>query len=415
MEIYVYGLGHVGLPLACWIALSGKKVFGIDIDAKVIDDIKNGKITIEENYHDTHIKTLAQALVFEDKLILNTALTRLSPEPAVFLISVGLADRPDGSKDLSPILAVIDEIGRALVPQDLIILRSTMTPGICQNVIAPRLEQFNISFHLAYCPETIIETKAFAELEDNPLILSGIDEESYRLAEAFMRSISSNHIYRASNMQTAEMAKVVQNIYRDVNIAFANEIRDAADHLNIDFDELQALVNVNPRVALHNAGPGVGGYCLPNALCYLQGAFEDREDLLPLAKTARALNRHQPEKIVRQATNALAAIGKKPDEASVAVVGLAMKSYCADLRFSPALEIIEILQRNKVKVRAFDPMIPTVYPFQASSFEACIDGADCLIITAKQRGLDFNRADIAARMAPSPIIIDTQSAISKFC
>lgn len=413
MDIYVFGLGHVGLPLACWIAQAGKHVFGIDINPQIIEAINNGEIAIEEYYHDIHIKTLAKALVDDGKLSIGTTLKRVGSKPAIFLVTVGMADRLDGSKDLSPIISVINEIGAVLVPNDLVILRATVPPGTSQKIIAPLLNEFKTPFHLAYCPETIIETKAFEELENNPMILGGITEESYKAAEVFLSSLTDNRIYAASDTSTAEMAKIVQNLYRDVNIAFANEISDVAEYLGINWNELRTLVNINPRVDMHNCGPGVGGYCLPNALGYLRHALEEPEKYLGLSQLARKLNTSRPQKIALQVADSLTALGKEPADSTVAVLGLAMKSFCADLRYSPALDIIQTLQSCGIKVKAYDPMVAPAFPFQTDSFEACIRDADCLVIAANQKEFDLNLNHILPLMAPMSSIIDTQHILTE--
>ncbi|BAL01127.1 UDP-glucose/GDP-mannose dehydrogenase family protein [Oscillibacter valericigenes Sjm18-20] len=409
LETYVLGLGHVGLPMACWIALSGSHVFGIDVDEEAIHRIKAGEIKIEEYYRDIHISSLAQTLIESNKLDIGTKLVRESDKPSAFLISVGMRDLPDGKKDLSPILAAIDCILSVLVPNDLIILRSTMIPGTCENVIAPRLRERNVPFYLAYCPETMMETRAFEEFEKNPMILAGIDEGSYQAAGLYWQTITKNKIYKASNIRTAEMAKVVQNIHRDVNIALANEISDAAAALNIDGEDLRALANVNPRVSMLVSGPGVGGYCLPNALAYLRVAVP--EISLTLAETARELNRSRPAQIAQITINALESAGKQVNGAVIAVGGLAMKNYCADTRSSPALEIIKELEARGATVKAYDPLVPKSYPFQKDSFEECLKNADCLVITAKQKALPYNVPEIIALMASPAVIIDTQRTV----
>lgn len=409
LETYVFGLGHVGLPMACWIALSGSHVYGIDVNRKIISSIQSGNINIEEYYHDIHIGSLAQALIESNRLNIGTDLVRENDEPSTFLISVGMTDLPDGKKGLSPILAAVDCLSSVLVPNDLIILRSTIIPGTCEKVIAPRLRERNVPFYLAYCPETIMETKAFDEFEKNPIILAGIDEDSYQAAKRYWQTITKNKIYKASNIRTAEMAKVVQNIHRDVNIALANEISDAASALNVDGDDLRTLTNVNPRVSMLVSGPGVGGYCLPNALAYLKGAVP--EIPLTLVETARELNRNRPARIAKMTTNALESAGKQVKGAVIAVYGLAMKNYCADTRFSPALEIIKELQAQGVTVKAYDPLVPKSYPFQVDSFEECLKGADCFVIAAKQKALSYNTSEIMALLSSPAVIIDTQHAV----
>lgn len=409
MEIFVLGLGHVGLPLACWIALTGQHVFGIDTDRERIDQICSGRIQIEESFDGVPLSALSQKLIAQGQLHVNTTLAR-HKDPAVFLICVGIADAPDGTKNLSPVVEAANMVAEALVPGDLIILRTTLIPGTCEKTVLPVFSCQNIPFSFAYCPETIQETRAFEELESHPLILASQSESSEKTALAFWKSLGKKNCVCTRNFRAAELAKVVQNLHRDVDIAFANEIGWAAAQLDVDPEELQKLVNVNPRVHMLTAGPGVGGYCLPNALSYLCAALPE-EPLL--SRTARAVNEKQPVKMVDLAEYVLQKEGKAMTGATVAVIGLAMKSNCADLRNSPALDVVGELTRRGAVVRAYDPLIPPTFPFQVSSLTEALSGADCLIILAMQKGLELDGAEITTRMAPAPIVIDTQRVLRR--
>jgi UDP-N-acetyl-D-mannosaminuronic acid dehydrogenase len=410
MEIYVLGLGHVGLPLACWIALAGHRVFGIDTDGERLRQIRSGRVQIEESFHGTPLSALAQNLIESGQLELGTALPAHSA-PAVFLICVGIADAPGGVKDLSPVLEAADAAARALAPGDLVILRTTLIPSTCEKAVLPILFSRKIPFSFAYCPETIQETEAFEELEAHPLILAAADETSENAALSFWALLGKTACVRAGSLRAAELAKVVQNLHRDVDIAFASEMGRAAAGLGVDPEELQRLVNVNPRVHMLTAGPGVGGYCLPNALSYLRAALP--EEPLTLSRMARAVNEGQPARIADLAEQALGKQGKAVAGAKIAVAGLAMKSGCADLRNSPSLAIVQELERRGAAVRAYDPLIAPVFPFQSPSLNEALSGADCLILAARQKGLPEDGAALTAPMAPSPVIIDTQRILRR--
>jgi UDP-N-acetyl-D-mannosaminuronic acid dehydrogenase len=413
MNIYVFGLGHIGLPIACWISLSGKYVHGIDNNPDIINQITNGSISIEEYYEDIHISELAKKLIDDNKMHVFTEYNRLEQTNAVFIVTVGIADRPDGSKDISPILSVIENIKSSLVANDLIIIRSTLIPGTCENIIIPLIKETGLPFYFSYCPETIIETQAFDELEKNQYIIGAMDQESFELTRDFFTSLNSINMIRSSNIKTAEMAKIVQNIHRDVNIALANEISDVASELGIDFYELQKLVNTNPRVNLLSAGPGVGGYCLPNALGYLQPAFTgDKSCPLTLSEVARNLNKNRPSKVFNLISTALANVNKTTSESTIAIAGLAMKDYCADCRFSPAIDLINLLIEEKANVRAYDPLVPISYPFQTKTLDECIQGADCLVIVAKQRELSYPSEKLISLMNKPVIVVDTRNVIN---
>ena len=410
MEIYVLGLGHVGLPLACWLALTGQHVFGIDTDEERIAQIRSGRVQIEEDYHGTPLSALSRELVESGRLTVHTTLPA-HHAPAVFLICVGIADAPNGTKDLAPVTEATHMVAEALIPGDLMILRTTLIPGTCEKAVVPILSQRSIPFSFAYCPETIQETRAFEELETNPLVVSGLNESSEKAVLAFWESVGKTDCVCTPNIRAAELAKVAQNLHRDVDIAFANELGWAAARLGVDSQELQRLVNVNPRVHMLSAGAGVGGYCLPNALSYLRAALP--EEPLALCRTARAVNESQPAKIVDLTRRKLLEAGKDLTGAKVAIAGLAMKSNCADLRNSPALDVIGELTRCGARVCAYDPLIVPAFPFQVSSLTEALDGADCLIIMAVQKGMVLDGATITAHMSPAPVVIDTQRVLEQ--
>lgn len=412
MKVYVFGLGHIGLPMAAWIALNGHQVEGIDIDTLAIKNIIDGTVDIHENYNGSHISQILGTLIKEGRLSVSTEFKRQDKEPAVFVIAVGIRNRKDGSQDISPIRNVLDTITPKLLDGDIILLRTTMIPGICEQEIIPRLKTLNKKVYFAYSPETISETHAFVELNRNPNILAAIDDESYQFASSFLRSLSNAEIYQASTFTTAEMTKVVQNIVRDVNIALINEISGVASLLGVDVYELRNLVNTHPRVELLLPGPGVGGYCLPNSLKYLEEAFigKGKETAtLPLMQTARQLNDQRPSKVVSIIKEAIKEAGKDIQQTTIAIIGLAMKDYCADCRYSPALKIGSLLLNEGATIRGYDPLVPMIYPFQVSSLKECIDHADCMVITAIQEGIVYDPEMIIQSMKKPPIVVDTKN------
>ena len=405
MDIYIFGLGHIGLPLAASIGLCGKQVHGIDINPSIINNISNGTISQSEYYNGKHISKIVLELINKKLLTVSTCFIRQRNEPSVFIITVG-----SGMKgDISSINAVLDNIIPVLIPQDLIIVRSTIIPGTCENIIFPRLKSTNTPIYLTYCPETISESHAFEEFFGNNLVLAGIDEKSFAVAESFFNSIKPSHIFKASNIHTAEMVKIAQNICRDVDIAFMNELSEATSALNVDIYELQYLANTHPRINLLSPGPGVGGYCIPNALSYLKEALTFKKVPLELMNTARRINNEKPNKIVNFIIKTLKDSDIDLNEASVAVIGLAMKDNCNDCRLSPALDIIHNLIKLGIKVTVYDPIVPLSYPFQVSSFEECIKNADCLVITARQPNLYYDMDKIKLLTSKPLIIIDTKN------
>ena len=414
MQVYVFGLGHIGLPMATWIALHQHQVNGIDVNPNHIEKIRNSSINIEEYYNGQHISLLAQNLIEKQSFEVSTEFKRINNEPSVFVIAVGIANNEDGSHNISPLVSVIDTIIPSLLANDLLLFRTTLIPGTLDRLVVPRIKTLKVPVLLAYCPETLMETHAFEELENNPMILAGMDEESFKAAGRFLHSLSNALIYKASTIKIAEMIKVIQNIQRDVNIALVNEISEVTYQLNLNIDELISLVNTHPRVKLLQPGPGVGGYCLPEALGYLQEAVDLERCPLTLIRTARELNVKRPRKIVETVRSALHDAGKVLGSSTIALVGLAMKDFCADCRDSPALRIASLLVAEGAKVQAFDPLVPMTYSFQVASFQECLKNADCLVIAAYQKGITFELEQIQATMSQPLLVIDTRNVFPDF-
>jgi UDP-N-acetyl-D-mannosaminuronic acid dehydrogenase len=226
MNIYIVGLGHIGLPLACWIAMSENFVYGVDINSDTISNIKKGDIKMEEYYKNIHISTLARTLIDDNKLNISTKLERADNTRSIFIISVGIADMPDGKKDIAPIISAINEIKPFLIPNDLIILRSTLIPGTCESTIIPILKQNGTPFCFAYCPETMIETRAFDEFCENERVIGAMNDESFDTTKSFFSALSNSNIIRSPNIKTAEMLKAkLVNYLESVKYPYLEEVK----------------------------------------------------------------------------------------------------------------------------------------------------------------------------------------------
>lgn len=409
--VQVIGLGHVGLPMACWVAHSGYRVHGYDINPETVRAIREAKVTIDEYHKGRHISQVAQRLISKGRLMVSDSLGRGGAQAGIFVLAVGLAEGPRPGMN-GPLVSAVRALLPILCDEDLVLLRTTLVPGTCDAVIRPLLQSTGKNIHMAYCPETIAETRAFEELKRNPVILASNEETAFQMARRFMRSLTRAAIHRAPDFRSAELAKVVQNVSRDVEIALANEISDVARQLGVPPSELLRLVNTHPRVKLLRPGPGVGGYCLPNALEYMTAALNGpNAPPMELSKAARTLNARRPEKVVELIRKALGEAGKTIRGARIAILGLGMKDGCADIRRSPALEIAGILMAEGACVRAFDPVVPISFPFQSTTWQECVKGTDVVLIAARQRGLELNPMDMAAMMAIPPVFVDTRDGI----
>lgn len=411
VKVAVFGLGFVGLPLALSFAMRGCKVYGIDINEELVAEINAGVTHHQEGYRGEGIRQILRRELDAGRF---TATTRPAEAMGVcdnIIITVGLP-----VSDGIPYTGHLEECARSvsagLKKGDLVVVRGTLVPGMTRGMVLPILEESGLKagedFDLAYSSERIAEGKAFDEFENMPGLVSGYDRRAALRAKEMLSVVTRAELTVASSFEVVETAKVVENVSRDVNIALVNELTRFTKALGIDVFEVIALANTHQRVNLLTPGPGVGGYCIPNALHYIAPRADELGVNLALMKTARKVNEEMPSYVVSLVMKRLRV---PPSEARVAVLGIAMKDYSSDDRCSPALKIISLLERAGVEVRAFDPAVPTKYPFSVDGLEQALKGAHGAIALARQEGIDYsdlNRFKQLMSGEGTPFIIDTK-------
>jgi len=404
-------LGFVGLPLALSFAMRGCRVIGVDIDRQLIEDLNRGITHHLESYGNRGIQEILQDELASGRFRATLDCMEAMSECNNIIVTVGVPVE-NGRHDLSPVTTVCGSIAQGLKPGDLVVIRSTLIPGTTRDVILPILEQSGLKagtdFFLAYSSERIAEGRAFYEFENMPAAVSGINEESTERAHDLISIVTKAPIIRGSQIEVVETAKVMENISRDVNIAMSQEFARFARSLGIDIFEVIRVANTHERVNLLIPGPGVGGYCLPNALYYLLPKAEEMGIELPLATTARRINDSVPAFVAGLAFKNL---DVPPREAILAVLGIAMKDYSNDDRISPAREVISHLQAAGCTVRAYDPAVPSVYPYKVDSLEKAVKGAHGILVLARQHGIDYHNLALfkESLVGEKPFIVDTKN------
>ncbi len=354
--VCIVGLGYIGLPTAAVIARSGMKVLGVDISQKVVETINRGEIHIEE----VDLDALVQAVVRNGMLRAST-----SVEPSdVFVIAVPTPFEKDGhhTPDISYVLAATREVAKVLKPGDTVILESTSPVGTTEqmrDVIAaerpelklPGLARGGADIAIAYCPERVLPGKILEELIHNDRSIGGLTPECAERAAAFyQRFVRGDCI--TTDARSAEMTKLVENAYRDVNIAFANELSIVADAMGLDVWEVIRLANRHPRVNILQPGPGVGGHCIAvDPWFIVHGAREQT----PLIQTARGVNDGKIRHVIARAS---ALVDAAPGE-KIACLGLAFKANIDDFRESPARLVSATLARKYgSRIHVVEPHTP---------------------------------------------------------
>lgn len=405
-RVSVIGLGYIGLPTAAVIASRGVEVLGVDVSEHAVNTINQGKIHIVE----PDLDMLVQAAVTTGKLTAS-----LTPEPAeAFMIAVPTPFKENKSPDLSYIRTAVENIAPVIAKGNLIVLESTSPVGTTDQISAwlaelrpdlvmPHQDPDKADVYIAHCPERVLPGRVLQELVSNDRIIGGITER------CAARAVDLYHLFvrgecLLTNARTAEMAKLTENSFRDVNIAFANELSMICDHLKINVWELIKLANRHPRVNILSPGPGVGGHCIAVDPWFIVDSAPEQAQII---RKAREINDSKPHYVadkIKQAADQF----KKP---VIACLGLAFKADIDDLRESPALDIaMSLINDNVGDILLVEPNIkqlPKKYAQHAdklTSLPQALEKANVLVVLVDHKQFKtLHPADVATK-----VVIDTR-------
>jgi len=397
-KVCILGLGYIGLPTASIFATHGLKVLGVDVNPRVIETLQSGKIHI----HEPGLGEAMQQAVQSGNLTVAN-----QPEPAdAFLIAVPTPFYEDKRADMRAVSSAAEAIVPHLRQGNLVVLESTSPPRTTVDLLLPILEKSGlkagIDFYIAYSPERVLPGQILRELIENARVIGGITPQSAQAGHDLYATFVQGEIIQ-TDATTAEMVKLMENTYRDVNIAIANEFSRLADRFGVDVWEAIRLANRHPRVKILNPGPGVGGHCISVDPWFF---VESAPDLAKLILQARQVNDSQPHfvlELVRQS------LGQLKDK-KIAALGLAYKPDVDDLRESPAVEVIYLLQAAGATVKAFEPFKPCAdladIEAVASLEEALADADLVLLLVNHTQFRALTPAQLASQTS-ARILVDT--------
>lgn len=397
-QVCVLGLGYIGLPTASVLATNGFQVLGVDLCDRIVDTVNSAQIHIEE----PGLHTLVQAAIGSG----NLRAARHPDASDIFIIAVPTPLTPDKKADMSFVIQAAESIVPCLRPGALVILESTSPPGTCRDRLRPILEESGLisgeSLFIAHCPERVLPGKILHELIRNDRVIGGLDATSAEKARELYASFVEGEIF-LTDATTAEMVKLLENTYRDVNIALANEAAVLCERLGIDFWEAARYANRHPRVKLHAAGPGVGGHCISVDPWFLAEIIPDET---PLIRLSRQRNDTMPGHVAATTRSLLEGI----ETPKVAVLGLAYKGNVDDIRESPAIHVVELLNAAGIQTAVHDPHVHNA-PFPLAELNDAIDGADMLLLlTNHDEFKTISPEETAAKMR-CRLLYDTRNAL----
>jgi UDP-N-acetyl-D-glucosamine dehydrogenase len=414
--VCVIGLGYVGVPLAVASAQAGFNVLGVDVDASKVDQINRGVCYVEDKYSEE----LLPSLVSSGKIKAYTKLSDAVPQSDVAIVCVPTPLRKDGDPDLSFLKSVAKSLSGQLTDYKLVVVESTSYPGTTEEVFRPLLEPGGKTagkdFGLVYSPERIDYGNASFGVRSIPKVVGGVDAESTKLGAAFYTAILQAKVVAVSGPSVAEATKMLENVFRYVNIALVNELAVLHEKLGVDFIESIDAAATKPfGFMAHYPGPGVGGHCIPKDPFYLVYKAKKAGFPLRMVSAAEVLNNGMPKHTVDRLLKTLRKLKKNPRKVKVALWGLSYKGGVKDTRRSPSVDLLKIFQRSGVKVVPYDPFVEKIKvgSVQYASAGSILDsakGADAVVIATNHSAFrDVDLSEVKSQMNPDPILFDTRN------
>ena len=387
-KIAVYGLGHVGSPLASAWLRAGAHVLGVDKSPQVLENARKGKTHVPEpGVNEAFSKGLK-----DKKFYVYDDLMKASQDAHFKLICVPVLLTDSFSADLTAIKQVASAIGRGLKKGDIVSLNPSVPPGTSEDVILPILEkesglQVEGDFYMVYNPERIYEGRAIEDIEERyPAVVAGAGPKSLEIGSKLYSLLAKKGVISMSSMRAAETEKLLEGVYRDVNIALANELAKFCEKVGVNFWEAREAANSQPFCHIHKPGAGVGGACIPVYPQFILHTADIRKVECNITRLGRNVNDSMPAYCVGEAVKLIDGTGIS--QSIIALLGLAFRGGVSDTRMSPTYKIIEELKKLEVKeIRVHDPLVASDPSLPqdimlTSSLLKAVQGADLVILVS---------------------------------
>ena len=396
MRICVLGLGYIGLPTACLFANANHEILGIDINQETIEKLNHGELPFEEKGLEELFKKALPNMRFKTEV----------EEADVFLIAVPTPlNKEMKMAELKYIRSAAEMIYPHLRNDNLVILESTVPPGTSEKLLVPILEKSGLKvskdFYLAHCPERAIPGNTIYEMTHNDRIIGGIDKKSATLAKSLYSCFAKGNFY-LTNTITAEFVKLMENTFRDINIALANEFAQIAEECEVNVWKAIELANKHPRVNILKPGPGVGGHCIAIDPWFLT----ENSTRCRIVSLAREINDSMPNHVLQIVKRML----KGVNEPVITVLGVAYKGGVGDTRETPASKFIKLAENEGYKVKVHDPYVKG-FEHAILRLEEAVRDTDCIVLITDHKvfmGIEPKEISVLMR---NRNIVDTRNIL----
>ena len=407
-RICVIGLGQVGLPTALIFSKKGYSVLGYDINKDLLNLLLQRKSPFEE----AGLKKLISNCIQSGKFEPNGNLKECIEVSDIIIVCVAIPTTNEIKPNLSFLENACKSLSELKLDGKLIIIESSIPPGSFKDFVLPiitKKSKLGKQFWAVYVPERLSPGQALNEIQATPRIIGSEDKDSGALAKLLYQNIVNSTIF-ITNSKVAELSKLVENSYRDVNIAFANEISIICEKYGIDFAELVKVCNSHPRVNLLMAGPGVGGPCLPKDPYLLLNPIGSAKIESRIILESRKINDHMPHHVSSLVKTALQSQGKTLEKCTIIILGTAYKGNVSDTRFSPSEEIIKDLKQQNCEVLVYDPLSDETFggkkidDFNIDTVKSC----DAVVVVTDHDKFKNFDLKLFQNMKKKPIVVDTK-------
>jgi UDP-N-acetyl-D-glucosamine dehydrogenase len=399
MRIGIVGLGYVGLPLAVAFCEAGHDVTGVDVDGRMVEALSRGESHIEDVSNEA-LRAVA------DRFEATTRYAELAQVEAV-IVAVPTPLTRNREPDLQPLIAAGTALAGVLQEGQLVVLESTTYPGTTRERLVPLLEESGLAaerdFFVAFSPERVDPGRTDHTMRTTPKIVGGLSPESLRRAVVLYELVCDS-VVPVSTPEVAELTKLLENVFRSVNIALVNELAILCDRMGVDIWEVVESAATKPYGFMSfKPGPGMGGHCLPVDPFYLAWRAREFDQPTEFIELAGEVNQRMPYFCVEKIGRALNDHSRPISGSRIAVVGVSYKAGVGDLRESPGLKIVRLLRDHGADVAYHDDFVPELGDFGLTSepLERVLEGADCAVIVTAHPGLDVERI-----VATAPLVVD---------
>jgi len=418
LKIGVIGIGRIGLPTALCIANSGLETIGIDINEKLVNMVNSKDYPLKD---EPEFDKIFENVISQKKLSATTDIVEAIPKCDVVILSLPTPMNNQNVPDYTALLTVGKSLNELLSDGQIVIVESTVEPGFVENELLELIEgpqkslKSGIDFHLAVCPETANPGEIMKDFQKLPRLVGSIEEKISPIVSQLYTHVFGVELIQMPNCKTANAVKLTTNVFRDINIAFVNELALLFEKLGIDthtvIDAAKRKYNFQP----HFPGPGVGGPCLPvNSYQYLNSAKKIDDNFLRIVQEARKINETMPHHVIDLLISAFDQSKKNLDNSTVTLLGISYKPNVHDIQIAPSEQIIKLLNQKNIKLKIFDPYFISETAFGQkieNSIDDAINTSDAIIIITGHKEFDNLDLEKISNSTEKPILIDCTGKI----